>query len=90
MGKGDVKKIFENKELRELDKLVDAFAEAMKSKLISAFYVEPPHDYCWRNPENKNKLLARLIANASDGDMVDAANYAAFLWGIDKEAKDGE
>ena len=77
------KALFENEELRELAKVINEFMEAVKSRLIVEFE-EGKKGYMWRDPANRDELLARLIANAADGDMVDVAAFAAFLWNIDR------
>jgi hypothetical protein len=68
----DVKRLFE---------LVDGFLVKMLTKLLE----KHKEGYRgWENSDNKVEFEKRLFNHALNGDMVDAANFAAFIWNIDR------
>ena len=70
----------EVEELQKLDRLVDKFSVEMKKKIFAKF------DAGWRggwdDRANKERMKLKILGNASKGDMVDVANYAAFIWNM--------
>lgn len=76
------------KEGKALCALVDAFAAEMKEKLL----LKEAHGWKgWRQKRYRGNFQRRLVDHAmraftqDDGrQLVDVANFAAFLWHIDK------
>ena len=66
-------------ELKALDDLVDEFAKEMKEKLHRKFYQRWTG---WRAKYNKEEFEKKLFHHAVEGQMVDTANFAAFIWKI--------
>jgi hypothetical protein len=64
-------------EQQALLKLVDEFADAMKRRLINKSYKSG-----WDDPayHNSNIPLEQMRSNLEEGDMVDVACVAAFVW----------
>lgn len=59
-----------------IDSLVDAFAQEMKNKLHKA---EEKGRFGW-DTDSSEVLMRLLVEHIEKGDMVDVANFAAFLW----------
>jgi len=75
-------------EIQALEEMVDAFVKEMKAKLRKK-YMEGFTG--WDDPvwvEN-GETLTRLIDHAKEEnpDMVDVANFAAFIWNVQEESK---
>ena len=61
-----------------LDKCVNAFAEAIKTKLVHK-YLEGRSG--WDDPEwPREDILKQLRAHIDKGDMIDVAAFAMFAW----------
>ena len=57
---------------------LNAFADAMKERLLQKM----AEGYTgWDDPSwTEKSMIEKLNKNVSDGDMVDVANVAMFLW----------
>lgn len=62
--------------------MVDAFAAAMKAKLIRQFRKKGYTG--WDNMDNRNGILRALSEHVHKGDPVDVANFAAFLYNFEQ------
>lgn len=73
---------------KALTALVDEFAAEMKLKLLAK---RREGNWGWDNPENRDKIEHGLFAHLKrPGQWIDVANYAAFLWNIDRHPEQGD
>lgn len=73
---------------KALTALVDEFAAEMKLKLLAK---RREGNWGWDNPENRDKIEHGLFAHLKrPGQWIDVANYAAFLWNIDRQPEQGD
>lgn len=67
-------------EERALRALVELGADAMEAKLIEKLRAS----WCgWDDPENADMLKRQLCQNILEGDWIDVANLALFLWNLE-------
>ena len=68
-------------ERNALCKLVDAFASEMKKKLLQSLDRGKSgwDDSSWERKD----ALSQLAEHIKKGDMVDVANFAAFIWNME-------
>lgn len=67
-------------EIKALDELVDDFADAMKKKLHKKYH---EGQRGWQEWGNKQGYMRKLLIHYLNEEMIDAANYAAFIWNIE-------
>lgn len=69
-------------EERALSRMVDAYAAAMKEKLLRK---KRRDGYSgWDRKQNMEGIAGALIEHLPKGDYVDVGNLAAFLWNFDQ------
>ena len=68
-------------EINRLDQAVDDFASEMKARLRE----QAMNGYRgWDDPENYQRIVEMMVKHAAvaEGEEVDAANLAMFLWSL--------
>jgi hypothetical protein len=73
---------FKSSEVQDLFNMVNRLAFAMKEKLEQKSL--EGYDG-WDNPDLRNELLIKMLEHLKRGDMLDAINFAAFVWNMEED-----